>query len=345
MAPIFTGFRFGFGGGAAGPAGPPANFDTLVATETFTSPFTSSSRDYRALEFIVVGAGGMSDNGAFDTGGQGGFSIGRFVIPTTTALYYAVGQKGSQGSPGPGAGGIGWDPTILTGGSGNPAPYDGQYGGGGGGGASGVFVGTLDQAGALVIAGGGGGTRHAGGIGGNGGGLTADAAPTPGSSVGGGGGTQLAGGDGGANQPGTDYSSPGTALNGGNNGAFTLSYAYGGGGGGAGYYGGGGGGGSTTTSGTNSAGGGGGSGHLKSSSPYYVPYPTIERVYTGMGLPGPNGTGPNPAPLGAGYTHPAISPYYPGGSVGNSSYGAPGRPDAATGPGRGSGLLIVRYYQ
>lgn len=322
MAPIFTGFRFGFGGGGGGgapqpPAEPPANFDTLVATETFTTPFTSPSRDYRALEFIVVGAGGMPYNGAFDTGGQGGFSIGRFVIPTTTTLYYAVGQKGSQGTPGPGAGGIGWDPSTLTGGSGDPTPYTGQYGGGGGGGASGVFVGTLDQAGALVIAGGGGGDRYAGGIGANGGGLTADTAPTPGSGVGGGGGTQLAGGAGGANQPGTGQGDPGTALNGGNNGAVSFAEAYGGGGGGAGYYGGGGGGASSSTSGVNSAGGGGGSGHLKTASPYYVPYPTIERVYTGMGLPAGYGTGPNPAPLGAGYTHPAISPYYPGGSVDN----------------------------
>jgi len=350
MAPIFTGRAFGFGRSAepSGPAG--GTFATLVTTDTFTEPFTSNTRLYTDLEFILVGAGGMAGPGGDDGGGQGGFSIGRFVVPTSTTLYYSVGKKGFQGTPGPGAGGIGWNPTTLVGGSGysSYAPA-GYYGGGGGGGATGVFVSTVDQTGALVIAGGGGGSRYSGGIGGNGGGLTADTAPSPGTGTGGGGGSQIGGGSAGLNQPGSPPATaiPGTALNGGDGSSVPApigpSWAYGGGGGGAGYYGGGGGGGSNSTSGANSAGGGGGSGYLNQTSPYYRPYSAIERVYVGMGLPAGYGTGPNPAPLGAGYLHPAISPYYPGGGFSPNSYGAPSLPSPLYG-NRGNGVLIVRYY-
>ena len=344
MAPIFTGFRFGFGGGATGGV---IGFDTLVATDVYTSPFTSSSRTYTKLEFILVGAGGADNNpwpagqplasAQTGGGGQGGFTVARFVVPTSTTLLYAVGSTGSAGEPGPGAGGNGWlaGPGNLAGGSGfsKYVPAPGSYGGGGGGGATGVFVTSVSQADALAIAGGGGGNRYSGGIGGNGGGLTADSAPSPGTGGGGGGGSQVAGGAGGVDQPGTLNATSGIALGGGNNGAAPTggAEAYGGGGGGGGYFGGGGGGASSTTSGANSAGGGGGSGFINSSSPLYVLSPTVERNYTGMGDPAMGTGAGGPYPLGAGKDHPQISPYWL--SV-PTKYGAGAMP----------GILLVNYY-
>lgn len=346
MAPIFTGFRFGFGSGSGGSSSP-STFDTLVATDIYTSPFTSSSRTYTKLEFVLVGAGGADNNpwpagqplatAQTGGGGQGGFTVARFIVPTSTTLLYAVGSTGSAGEPGPGAGGNGWlaGPGNLAGGSGlsNYVPV-GSYGGGGGGGGTGVFVSSISQANALAIAGGGGGNRYTGGIGGNGGGLTADSAPSPGTGGGGGGGSQIAGGAGGVDQPGTLRATPGIALGGGNNGAVsspTGPEAYGGGGGGGGYFGGGGGGASSTGSGTNSAGGGGGSGFLNSLSPFYVPSPTVERNYTGMGDPAMGTGAGGPYPLGAGKNHPQISPYWL--SV-PTKYGAGAMP----------GILLVNYY-
>lgn len=346
MAPIFTGFRFGFGSSSA-TSSSPTTFDTLVATDVYTSPFTSTSRSYTKLEFILVGAGG-ADNVPFpsqpvDTaqtagGGQGGFTVARFIIPTSTTLLYAVGSTGQGGTPGPGAGGAGWDASTGAGGPGYSqyAP-GGNLGGGGGGGLTGVFATPsapgISQSTALAIAGGGGGNRYNGSNGGNGGGLTADAAPSPGTGGGGGGGTQLAGGVGGADQPGALFATPGGPLVGGRNGADTGlgPEAYGGGGGGSGYYGGGGGGASSTTSGVNSAGGGGGSGHIKTSSPFYVPSPTVERNYTGMGAPNMGTGGGGPYPLGAGKDHPQIAPYW---ASSPTKYGAGYMP----------GILIVNYY-
>ena len=332
--------NFGFNKKKGGGGG----FNTLVATDIYTSPFTSSSRSYRFIEFISVGAGGADNTSlANQTGGagQGGFTVARFVVPTSTTLLYAVGTTGSVGTPGPGVGGAGWSPTIGNGGSGySYYPPAGSYGGGGGGGLTGVFATPsapgISQASALLIAGGGGGNRYSGGIGGNGGGSTATTAPTPGTGTGGGGGTQLSGGTAGLNQPGSPpaTATQGTALTGGDGSSVPAgvgpSWAYGGGGGGAGYFGGGGGGGSNSSSGANSAGGGGGSGYINASSPYYFPSPTIERNYTGMGEP-TMGTGGGTYPLGAGKDHPQIAPYW---ASTPTKYGAGAMP----------GILIVNYY-
>ena len=334
---------------------------TVQATVTYTGPATLSNSDYvvgtnqtSLVEVICVGAGGMPGPGGDTTGGQGGFSVGRFTIPNTTGLLVAVGDHGRRGTPGPGLGGTSWTPTVGNGGSGfaDYSPSPGSYGGGGGGGLSGVFVGTgtpdVTQGNALIIAGGGGGGAYAAAPvkGGNGGGTTADAGDN-GSGTGGdgGGGTQSAGGAGGAGQPGAGGTSEdGSALHGGDTSAAPGSpdTAYGGGGGGAGYWGGGGGGGSNTSSGTNSGGGGGGSGYLNSSSPLYYPFPTIERVNKGMGLGTGNGTGLTPSPQGLGKDHPVISPYYPSGNVGPNSYGAPAQEPHAD--ARGAGLVVIRYY-
>ena len=347
---------------------PPATWATanieVRSTYTYTGPVTLPGAQVLSdagtpgtialAEVICVGAGGIPGPGATNTGGQGGFSVGRFSVPDSTGLLVAVGDHGVRGQPGPGLGGTSWTPTVGNGGSGfsNYSVNPGLYGGGGGGGLSGVFVGTatpdVTQGNALIIAGGGGGGAYAAAPvkGGNGGGTTADAGDN-GSGTGGdgGGGTQSAGGAGGASQPGVGGTSEdGTALHGGDSSSVPGSpdIAYGGGGGGAGYWGGGGGGGSTTSSGTNSGGGGGGSGYLNSSSPLYYPHPTIERVNIGMGLPSDFGTGPNPSPQGLGKAHPVISPYYPSGNVGPNSYGAPAQePHAGA---RGAGLVVIRYY-
>jgi len=322
---------------------------TLTTTSTYTSStlIPGPSRPSAYVEVIAVGAGGGEQGGSIGgASGQGGFSLGRFIIPPSQNLAVAVGTRGDLGTPGPGLGGISYPPSIGSGGSGNSGPsYSGLYGGGGGGGFSGVFAvppaspesPNINQANALLIAGGGGGNRYSGGIGGNGGGLTADTAPSPGSGGGGGGGTQVAGGAGGVNQPGSAGGSQGSALNGGNNGAPVDNGAYGGGGGGAGYYGGGGGGGSTTTSGANSAGGGGGSGYRNSSSPYAFTSP-VNRLNIGMGDPS-MGTGLTPAPPGGpswvpglGKDHPQISPYWAG--------PAPTR----YGQGHVPGIVILNYY-
>ena len=307
---------------------------TLQATSVYTAPHTSSSgsRTYDLVEFIAVGAGGGPNGGS---AGQGGFTIGRFYIPTAEDLLFAVGSTGADGEPGPGAGGAGWSASIGNGGSGYSAysANAGLYGGSGGGGLTGVFRASaapgITQGNALVIAGGGGGVRYSGGIGGNGGGSTADASPSPGTSGSAGGGTQVAGGAGATNQPGSPpiTAITGTALTGGNNGDHaTPSYAYGGGGGGAGYWGGGGGGASNSSSGTNSSGGGGGSGYIDSTDAKFRAFPTIQRNYTGMGYP--TGTGTGTHPLGAGKDHPQISPL-------GTEYGNSEQP----------GYLIVNYYQ
>jgi len=355
LIPILSrvGSGFGFGSGNRSPA----SFDILAATDIYTSPYTSSSRSYTKLEFILVGAGGADNNpwpvgpnplssAQIGGGGQGGFTVARFIVPTSTTLLYAVGSTGSAGEPGPGAGGDGWlaGPGNLAGGSGysayvapgTPPLPAGTYGGGGGGGGTGVFVSSVSQANALAIAGGGGGTKYGTAFGGgNGGGLTADAAPQPPIATnyagGGGGGSQIAGGAGAAGGGG---GSPGIALGGGNNSIVSTNVAglaYAGGGGGGGNVGGGGGGASGTGGGADSGGGGGGSGFINSSSPLYVPSPTVERNYTGMGDPAMGSGAGGPYPLGAGKDHPQISPYWI--SV-PTKYGAGAMP----------GILLVNYY-
>ena len=295
---------------------------TLQATSVYTAPHTSSggTRTYDLVEIIAVGAGGGPNGGS---AGQGGFTIGRFYIPTDEDLLFAVGSTGADGQPGPGAGGAGWSASIGNGGSGYSAysVTPGAYGGSGGGGLTGVFRGStapdITQANALVIAGGGGGVRYNGGDGGNGGGSTADASPSPGGSTSAGGGSQVAGGAGGSSAPGnSQYGQTGTALEGGDNfNANDGTYAYAGGGGGAGYWGGGGGGASSSSSGTNSSGGGGGSGYIDSTDANFRAFPTI-------------GTGAGTHPLGAGKDHPQISPL-------GTEYGNAEQP----------GYLIVNYYQ
>jgi|GEM_PF-1366818 len=174
-------------------------------------------------------------------GGAGGFV--EAVVPVTGGeiLTVLVGGAGVMGVE---------DDTAVGGYGGGGSTYGsaGYAGGGAGGGLSGVFRGTVDQAGALVIAGGGGGGVSAngyGGTGGTGGGADGTAASAEGFCVqAGGAATTTAAGVAGAS--GGDA---GGALQGGDGyGAYIA------GGGGGGYWGGGGGG---WTAGDGGGGGGG----------------------------------------------------------------------------------------
>lgn len=166
--------------------------------------------DLRAL-----GAGGGTSNQRSVAGGAGGLSTGKFTFKKGTTYKLVVGGAGGTGGAGSNGGGAG---SQL-----------GSGGGGGGGGYTGLFVGSISQANAVIIAGGGGGGSNDPAGGGAGGGLTgAGGGNAPGR--GGEGGTQSAGGGAGS------VSSTGTA-------GSALQGGPGAGGGGGGYFGGGGGGG------------------------------------------------------------------------------------------------------
>ena len=187
--------------------------------------------DLRAL-----GAGGGSSVQRDVAGGAGGLSVGRFTFLKGTTYKLVCGDAGVRVDSGDlnGGGGIG--------------DQIGSGGGGGGGGYTGLFVGSVSQANAVIIAGGGGGGSNDPANGGNGGGdRGAAGANAPGR--GGEAGTQSAGGGAGS------VSSSGTA-------GSALQGGPGAGGGGGGYFGGGGGGGHNGCCADGA--GGGGSGYIGS---------------------------------------------------------------------------------
>lgn len=310
--------------------------DNTLST-AYVSTILSTSRTYTFLEFIVVGGGG----GGTGVGGQGGFVIARFNVPTTTSLVYGIGGAGT-GPGSTGAGGAVSAPVAYGKGGSGLSELGSQYTASGGGALSGVFltpsIPGISNPTALVISGGGGGIGLNGvSGGGNGGGSSGDAGLPTGTGGVGGGGTQSAGGTAGANQPGNPAplvltATAGSTGLGGNNGAALSPTSpfnvYAGGGGGAGYYGGGGGGASNTTGGTNSGHGGGGSGYVNTTSPYFI---STILSYTGMGAPGGSGVG-GPYPLGAGKDHPQILGYW---AQPNTQYGNSGTP----------GIIIVNEYK
>jgi hypothetical protein len=197
------------------------------------------------------GAGGTVGGWSFGAAGGAGGSV-QGKLPNTAATYTVL--IGGGGAVNPGT-------TGAVGGGGAMAnTTDNRYGGGGGG-YTGLFLGSISQANAILIAGGGGGGGSSragtGNIGGGGGGLTGQQGFSPYDNkpqFGGGGGTQTAGGSGGPG--GNGAATPGTALQGGNSAVNTY-----GGGGGGGYFGGGGGGYSEPNT---MGGGGGGSGYIHS---------------------------------------------------------------------------------
>ena len=208
---------------------------TATAKLTYTIDGSSTEVDFNELSTLTLGVGtyditvdnnitadlralgaggGTSDQRSVD-GGAGGLSTGEFTFLSGTTYKLVVGGAGGTSAAGSGGGGAG--------------NQTGSGGGGGGGGYTGLFVGSISQANAVIIAGGGGGGSNDPAGGGAGGGLTgAGGGNAPGR--GGTGGTQSAGG--GAGSVSTDGTA-GSALQGGP----------GAGGGGGGYFGGGGGGG------------------------------------------------------------------------------------------------------
>jgi hypothetical protein len=150
MAPIFTGSRFGFGGGAGGrilngltaTGGIISNFVTdpgaTYRTHVFTSPGTftiTSLGDYSStVEYVVVagGGGGGGTNGPGWVGARGGnsgsMSIG--TLPISIASYpVTVGGGGNAGGSPPPS-------PITSGGSGSPSSFGPISSSGGGGGST-----------------------------------------------------------------------------------------------------------------------------------------------------------------------------------------------------------------
>jgi len=186
-----------------------------------------------------AGGGGAGNIfiGASSSGGGGGFATSAIGVTPGANLSVIVGGGGAAAPTTSKTGGTGGFGGGGNGG-GNANPSQGT--GAGGGGYSGVFVGSIAQANALVIAGGGGGgadyniTNAVNGGAGGGGNPTgnpycAGADATGGSSTAGG-----AAGNNCYNAAGT----AGSALTGGNGGTSTGYYS--GSGGGGGYFGGGG---------------------------------------------------------------------------------------------------------
>lgn len=230
----------------------PFSFAYTGANQSFTVPTGVTSLSVR-----VWGAAGGGGNGPTVVGGAGGFVTGTLAVTSGQVLTVVVGQGGAQ---------------VAT-----PSKA------GAGGGYSGVFLGAVSQANALVIAGGGGGggfftDGQGGSSGGNGGGdFGGDGAGSGSTSFAarGLGGSLQAGGVGGCstNAPNGQCGQNGSALKGGGGGVQDLSFnrtgaTFGGGGGvgastsfnsgggGGGYFGGGGGANDTAL------GGGGGSGYV-----------------------------------------------------------------------------------
>lgn len=268
MAPIFTGFRFGFGRSeisgpvrgfgtfsvspGATPIGSTWNASTSTEINITTGDYTLTASTPYSINAYVWGAGGS--NAPINTpgiGGTGGFSYG--IINGNTS-----------------------DVLVLKGGFGK---------GTNGGNGYGIFLSSFTHANSRLIAGGGGGSgigddagrSFNGGAGGGSQGSDGETSPTrPGSQ--GFGGTQLSGGAGGSNNvPG----SAGSALQGGNGG---TSGGYFGGSGGGGYYGGGGG---SLEISYVGYGGGGGSGYIHPSivsgitTTGYATAPAESEVYRG----------------------------------------------------------------
>lgn len=291
MAPIFTGFRFGFGRSesvrresknlnispsVSGKSVWDLNNDGKLILNTATD-YTITVDSPIVVDFKVWGAGGGT-SGTSRAGGGGGAAAGTMTLLSGSTYIMSIGTGGYRS-----ANGVVTSPQGGGGGIGYPLPSSGNYDAGTGGGYSGIFLTSKTQGNAVVIAagGGGGGYNGAGGAGGY-----PSGSPGGGPS-GGGGGTPTAGGAGGAGGGGTGQS--GSALTGGYSVSGSLSAP--GGGGGGGYYGGGGGGSSAADTG---GGGGGGSNYQ---NPTYL---TSITQYSGSGSGAGNPSDPDRGSSGNG---------------------------------------------
>ena len=173
MAPIFTGFRFGFGRSesAAAPVGPSLITATGGSTSTpgdgykyhtYTSPGSASfvvESGNDVVEFLAVGGGGGGGDGGDFAGGGGGagglvYSSAVPVVPGTYAIQIGGAGSNPQGSGSsttiqfPNIGG-GYTVNAAGGGGGGsrPAPNGSPGGSGGGTGRTPATAGSGDQPG------------------------------------------------------------------------------------------------------------------------------------------------------------------------------------------------------
>ena len=306
MAPMFTGFRFGFGGGAGGSLlSVPTSISASGTWDLSSSPLVITTAGTYTITSLggnipittkLWGSGGNCNptpgQVASQPGGGGGFSQGSFTISPSFNCVIAVGDTGSFG------GSVG-SPDFPTNRS---------------GGYTGIFYNSILHANSIIIAGGGGSPGwNDGGVisgGGGGGGSTGqNSPPNPAAPAAPGkGGTQLAGGAGGTSPftPGT----AGSALQGGAGGARGGSGA-GGGSGGGGYYGGGGGAGQTSIN-TGGGGGGGGSGYIGGHPSVSVINGTTTQATSRISAGSPNPSYPLVGIAGSGGL-------FPGGSTGTGA--------------------------
>ena len=241
----------------SGPNKRAINPELTEESYTLGQTYTLKSSENITTKLLVFGAGGGGSDVRSVRGSRGGVSEGTFTFIKDQEYKLIVGSAGDRvtaGLPGGGTGG----------------GTAGSSGRGGGGGYTGLFLGSITHANAIIIAGGGGGSTGDPGRGGDGGGTEGAAGSNGGRA--GLGGSQTAGGEG------KGSSGSGSALQGGNGSSA--------GAGGGGYYGGGGG----RPSGTISDGaGGGGSGYIHPT--LITDGRTIKRSEDQTNFPG--GTGAN----------------------------------------------------
>ena len=241
----------------SGPNKRAVNPELTEESYTLNSTYTLVADTDVTTKLLVFGAGGGGSDVRSVRGSRGGVSEGTFTFIKDQEYKLIVGSAGdivTAGLPGGGRGG----------------GTAGSSGRGGGGGYTGLFLGSITHANAIIIAGGGGGSTGDVGYGGAGGGTEGDAGSNGGRA--GLGGTQNGGGSG------KGSSGSGSELQGG----IGINAGAGGGG----YYGGGGG----NPSGTISDGaGGGGSGYIHPT--LITDGRTIKRSEDQTNFPG--GTGAN----------------------------------------------------
>ena len=241
----------------SGPNKRAINPELTEESYTLNSTYTLVADTDVTTKLLVFGAGGGGSDVRSVRGSRGGVSEGTFTFIKDQEYKLIVGSAGdivTAGLPGGGRGG----------------GTAGSSGRGGGGGYTGLFLGSITHANAIIIAGGGGGSTGDVGYGGAGGGTEGDAGSNGGRA--GLGGSQNGGG------AGKGSSGSGSELQGG----IGINAGAGGGG----YYGGGGG----NPSGTISDGaGGGGSGYIHPT--LITDGRTIKRSEDQTNFPG--GTGAN----------------------------------------------------
>jgi len=246
----------GYYSGGSGTTSTDKTFAYTGANESWTVPGSTTTITVKSWG----AGGGGGGHTACGGGGGGGYSTSVFAVTGGPTLIGVLGGGGKYGSKAPDLAGGG---AGAFGGGGGAYNDEGTYSdanGGGGGGYSGLFVGSVSQANAIIISGGAGGggynTCNGGYGGGTSGGDGEDGLNSNGRGLAG---TDSAGGA--AGSLGDSVATAGSALQGGT--GSKTSQPYYGATGGGGWYGGGGAG---VTGAQGSSGSGGGSGYVRSSS-------------------------------------------------------------------------------